>query len=959
MRDLVLHNILATPRHRTVTNDAARENEIEGQIRAQLFAALTAAHVQMSATGASTAVAVAWERVPGSKTLRVLVGGSPVTPFAEATHPTDNDVSLSYPPGTRATKINIDTTLAAWSQLCWNRCVGSQDPLWVPGSTNGGPRAPRRGGFEDYVAHLRDGFVWLVVAQPVLHDDLRREIEDIGLQLPTLRLKENSETGRIALARCEARFRELVRAEPSGLWNVRVLVGATDSTSARRAAALLCSAADLHEHPYVLQPELASTSLSDAWEPTPAGNRLTSPFVATSELFATLARPPRRELAGVRLYEPAVFDLTPEQDGELHIGDVLDDTDHTGAPLRARFDTINRHTFVAGATGSGKSQTVRHILEGLHTNAIPWLVIEPAKAEYAGMAGRIDGGVAVLRPGDPDAEPLGMNPLQPEPGFPLQTHIDLVRALFLAAFDANDPFPQVLAKALSRCYTGLGWNTVLGESESTEYTPKYPNLGDLHTTALKVVESIGYSREITDNVRGFVDVRISSLRLGTPGVFFEGRYPIDVADLLSRNVVLEIENVGNDQDKAFFIGVVLIRLYEHLWTRNKHGRADESDVPRRRGLAHVTVVEEAHRLLKKAEPGTPAAQGVEMFAGLLAEVRAYGEGIIVAEQIPNKITPDVVKNTALKILHRLPAKDDRDVVGGAMNLDTQQSRHVVSLLPGRAAVFADGMDRPIRVQVPTREHEESPARTTRVVAVLGNPVHLLTLREIQAARRVSNEPRFALWLELHLVAHLTGYTAPQPNPHWRDSITESAPRKLLEEAVHHRVEQSVHDRYVGISAAYQPEKLIEHLNESAMTILQSGESPCLERDDEYIWQAGQYRWSDVYLHLKRADGKHHGPHPLTSHWADRGIDLSSGSSIAEQLQTLRADRDWWAPAANTILGNGPLTTIERLVDEVSNDTTRSSRFLAASGHLTGIDWAPAVLDFDMAEDNTDEQEFTR
>jgi hypothetical protein len=56
----------------------------------------------------------------------------------------------------------------------------------------------------------------------------------------------------------------------------------------------------------------------------------------------------------------------------------------------------------------------------------------------------------------------------------------------------------------------------------------------------------------------------------------------------------------------------------------------------------------------------PAAQAVEMFAGLLAEIRAYGEGLVIAEQIPAKLIPDVIKNTAVKIVHRLPAADDWD-----------------------------------------------------------------------------------------------------------------------------------------------------------------------------------------------------------------------------------------------------------------------------------------------------------
>ena len=116
------------------------------------------------------------------------------------------------------------------------------------------------------------------------------------------------------------------------------------------------------------------------------------------------------------------------------------------------------------------------------------------------------------------------------------------------------------------------------------------------------------------------------------------------------------------------------------------------------------MVEEAHRLLRRPEPGGPAAAGaaahaVELFAGLLAEIRAYGEGLVIAEQIPARLVPDVIKNTAVKITHRLPAADDREAVGATMNATPRQSRYLVTLPPGQAAVFSDGMDFPVLVQV--------------------------------------------------------------------------------------------------------------------------------------------------------------------------------------------------------------------------------------------------------------------
>src|SRR6202012_1963634 len=158
--------------------------------------------------------------------------------------------------------------------------------------------------------------------------------------------------------------------------------------------------------------------------------------------------------------------------------------------------------------------------------------------------------------------------------------------------------------------------------------------------------------------------------------------PLAFGALLRGNVVLEIEDVGADADKASIMGTVIIRLAETLGLTPRAAR-------RAPGVAHLTVVEEAHRLLRRTEPGGSAGAGaaahaVELFAGLLAEIRAYGEGLVIAEQIPARLVPDVIKNTAVKVTHRLPAADDREAVGATMNATAPQSRYLVTLPPGQA-----------------------------------------------------------------------------------------------------------------------------------------------------------------------------------------------------------------------------------------------------------------------------------
>jgi len=240
-------------------------------------------------------------------------------------------------------------------------------------------------------------------------------------RIPMLRQRENSEAHRIELERTQARYRELTKARTSGVWSVRVLVGAPDTARVTRTAALLCSASDLEDVPYVLTPGHDAGTLAQCLGTEASADDARSPFLASSEFLASVARPPARELPGIRAVSPRLFDVTPESGGGpeyVVLGSILDESLIGVDELRVPYDTLNRHAFICGATGSGKSQTSRNLLEtlALAPRPVPWLVVEPAKAEYARMAARLGpaGRVLTIRPGDLDSPPASLNPLEPE-----------------------------------------------------------------------------------------------------------------------------------------------------------------------------------------------------------------------------------------------------------------------------------------------------------------------------------------------------------------------------------------------------------------------------------------------------------------------------------------------------------------------------------------------------------------
>ncbi|MCJ0869052.1 ATP-binding protein [Streptomyces sp. AP-93] len=943
------HRLLTVPRR-------PEEPRAEDRTAAQLIAAVTAAHAVLShrGEGGPTGLAAAWIRPGPHRPLHFLVGGAPYFPPAgEEAAVDDGGRPVRYPPGATARGLPPGEVAGLLARMpFWLPCRGSHDALRMGDDERALP-TERRGSFDDAVAHLPDAFAWLVLAEPVPYERLEQERSALSVQLPRLRQRENSAADRVAAERAEARYRELTRALATGVWNVRVLVGAARPESALASAALLCGAGDLDDLPYVLVPSRTPVPLAEALTavtPQPAtgsGPPGTVPFVAPAELVAALARPPQRELPGIRTVAPNRFDVTSEETGDAAaadgflIGDILDESLSAADQLHVSRSTLNRHAFVCGATGSGKSQTVRSLLTALstHERPIPWLAVEPAKAEYARMAGRLGSGngpqsargVTVIRPGDVDVAPASLNPLEPEPGFPLQSHVDLVRALFLAAFEGHEPFPQVLARAPSQCYTAAGWDLVTGEprpvhkpkyllSEPDEpRTAVYPNLGDLQETARQVVEMIGYGKEITADVRGFVDVRMGSLREGTPGRFFEGGHPLDIARLLAGNVVLELESITNDQDKAFLIGAVLIRIVEHL--RVHHGAGG---VP----LRHVLVVEEAHRLLKNVADG-PAAAAVELFASLLAEIRAYGEGVVIVEQIPSKILPDVIKNSALKIMHRLPAEGDRRAVGATMNLQQEQSENVVALPPGRAAVASDGMDRPVLTAIPHGEHDESAKQASTEPPLLGSRSPLCgasclsepcTLRTMNDSHHRSVEPLHLIWVDVVAAAQAMGKGPPGPADAVRASL-RALPERDLQCTLVYAVERAVSARESLMRDEIDPGDFAERLYATLSAALRGTPPPT---GDRRRYTYANYRFKDVldvihYARKANPEGPHSYPE-RTAQWASRGLALTGTSGEEHRLQ-VRARPGYGVEKAHGRIGDVERSGLRDAVAAVTGGTT--------------------------------------
>jgi hypothetical protein len=442
-------------------------------------------------------------------------------------------------------------------------------------------------------------------------------------------------------------------------------------------------------------------------EPVAAPGHYRHPFqhqtLLTSAQLAAYVHLPHLETGGFAVTIIPDFDAVPptRPKAAIQLGTVVERDRQTPRPYTVPTAALVRHTFVTGVTGSGKTNSVFHLLKRANALGVPFLVVEPAKAEYRALLDDPDLGarLQVFTLGNENISPFRLNPFEFPDGVPVGVHIDLLRSAFHASFGMWTPLPQVLETCLYRIYEDRGWDITANSNRrldaGADRAAAFPTLTDLVLAAEETAGQLGYEERVTADIRAALRTRLNALRTGGKGRMLDVQRSLPMQLLLDHPTILELEGMGDDDDKAFVMGLVMIRLAEQ---RRVQGERD--------GQLHLLVIEEAHRLLgqpsgrRDETEADVRGKAVETFTNLLAEIRAYGQGVIVVDQVPSTLAPEVLKNTNLKLAHRIVAGDDRAALAAAMVMNERQTRALATLPLGRGAVFAEGEDAPLLIQVP-------------------------------------------------------------------------------------------------------------------------------------------------------------------------------------------------------------------------------------------------------------------
>lgn len=407
---------------------------------------------------------------------------------------------------------------------------------------------------------------------------------------------------------------------------------------------------------------------------------------------------PQKSIAGLPVLECAEFgrnvvtyDVVKDAEEELQLGNIfhMNHVENNRVPLAKK--SLTSHTFITGSTGSGKSNTVYQILEKARKKDVKFLVVEPAKGEYKKVFGSYKS-VSVYGTNPAVTPLLRINPFSFPKEIHVLEHLDRLVEIFNVCWPMYAAMPAVLKSAVEKSYRDCGWNMIRSVNMYGE--DLYPTFTDVAKNIKDIIDNSEFDRDNKGAYKGSLLTRLESLTNGINGMIFVCD-EISNQNLFDKNVIVDLSRVGSAETKSLIMGMLVLKLQEYRMTN------DDMNAE----LKHLTVLEEAHNLLKRtsteqsSESANLLGKSVEMLSNAIAEMRTYGEGFIIADQAPGLLDMAVIRNTNTKIIMRLPEQSDRELVGRAANLNDDQIRELAKLPCGVAAVYQNEWVQPVLCKV--------------------------------------------------------------------------------------------------------------------------------------------------------------------------------------------------------------------------------------------------------------------
>ena len=506
----------------------------------------------------------------------------------------------------------------------------------------------------------------------------------------------------------DKQLERLQNGRPFGLWSVATYFVANDPTTAQQLSNIYrgsiigeesgletCAINTWTEKKSV---EEINHYLENSLHPRFDFNSLdvSAGSVVNSKELAIHLSLPQSSVPGIIVQERASFARNvfsnKKKGKEIRLGNIVHLGQESNTSVNLDIEELTKHLFVTGSTGSGKSNTMYLLLKQLKEEGKTFMVIEPAKGEYKHVFGCLDG-VTVYSHTNKIGKLLQINPFV----FPYQhvdvlEHIKRIVGIFNACWSLYAAMPSILEHSIITAYEKCGWD--VDASEHKLKKPIFPNVDDVVVCVKDYIDRSDYSADTKGDYKAAIEKRLQDLCEGMFDKMFN-REAIPDEELFNKNTIIDLSRTGSAETNALIMGFLVIKLNEF---RMSEGGMNKP-------LRHITVLEEAHNLLRKVptsqsmETANVAGKSVEMITNSIAEMRTYGESFIIVDQSPSLLDSAAIRNTNTKIVLSLPDTEDRKVAGGSMSLSDEQIDEIARQNQGEAIVYQNHWEAPVQCKV--------------------------------------------------------------------------------------------------------------------------------------------------------------------------------------------------------------------------------------------------------------------
>lgn len=373
-----------------------------------------------------------------------------------------------------------------------------------------------------------------------------------------------------------------------------------------------------------------------------------------------------------------------KSDGDYRLGWVT-----YGGRLTSRFglrdEDLTQHIAILGRSGAGKSNVGYLLVWHLLQKQKPFMILD-WRRNYRHLATDPAGHhLLVLTAGSPKS--LSFNPLRPPPRLTETQREAYLRDVVSTLCTTYLPGHHLLSTRGVEYLMLTGLQTL--------------RAGGLRTPAFNDLSGIisSYKAKSRENDwKASARNILLKLNTGPIGSVFNSTDGFSLPDLLSRPVILELDSLGSQTDRAAFSKCLLLWLFYH---RLAEGRSPSSK--------HVLIVEEAHHCFLRPREGGQSLQDL-----MLRQMRDLGQSIVLLDQNPSLLSVPALGNTATTICLNLKHSDDVEAAGRALGLPKDKRDYIGRLAVGQAVVKVQSRHpKPFLVQFPlfpAKKAENTPSR---------------------------------------------------------------------------------------------------------------------------------------------------------------------------------------------------------------------------------------------------------